>query len=388
LGAVMGVKGIKAIVFDDTDVTPERAHDPAALGAANRDLWQLLRDDPKTRNRHDYGTPAVLSICNALGVLPTRNFRTGSFESAEAISGERVAELIVGRGGQGERGLPCVRGCLIQCSNNFPGPQGETLVASLQYENIGLLGSNCGIGDVDEVAGINHLCNQVGVDTIETGAAIGVAMEAGVIRFGDSTGARELVRQIGQGTPLGRVLGSGVVVTGRVLGVRRVPAIKGQAIPAYDPRSLKGIGVTYATSPMGADHTAGNALEMARTLDQKKPDGQVAASLRLQVRGALLDSFGVCLFVRPAFVKDPELMPRLLNARYGWSLTFADVRRMGLRCLEMEREFNRQAGVSDELCDVPEFMRTEPLAPFDTVFDVPREEMRRIWEVRLPEGVF
>lgn len=388
LGAVMGVKGIKAIVFDDTGVKPEPAHDPAALGTANKELWQILRDDPKTQNRHDFGTPAVLSICDSLGILPTRNFQTGHFEEFEAISGERVAELIVGRGGQGERGLPCVRGCLIQCSNNFPGPDGKTLVASLQYENIGLLGSNCGIGDVDEVARINHLCNQVGVDTIETGAAIGVAMEAGVIPFGDAQGAKDLVRQIGQGTPLGRILGSGVVVTGRVLGVRRVPAVKGQAIPAYDPRSLKGIGVTYATSPQGADHTAGNALEMAKALDQKKPDGQVAISLRLQVRAALLDSLGVCLFIRPAFVKNPGLLARLLNARFGWSLSYADVQKMGLDCLAMERDFNRRAGVPDERCDVPEFMRTEPLAPYNTVFDVPREEMQRIWDVRLPQEVF
>jgi aldehyde:ferredoxin oxidoreductase len=388
LGAVMGVKGIKAIVVDDAGATPERGHDPAALGTANKDLWQILRDDPKTQNRHDFGTPAVVAICDALGVLPTRNFRTGHFEAFEAISGERVAELILGRGGEGERGVPCVRGCLIQCANNFPDAAGKTLVASLQYENIGLLGSNCGIGDVDEVARINHLCNQVGVDTIETGAAIGVAMEAGVIPFGDAEGAKDLVRQIGQGTILGRVLGSGVVIAGRVLGVRRVPAIKGQAIAAYDPRSLKGIGVTYATSAMGADHTAGNALEMAKALDQKKPDGQVAVSLRLQVRAALLDSLGVCLFIRPAFVKDPNLMARLLNARYGWALTYADVQKMGLECLHMERDFNRLAGVSDELCDVPEFMRTEPLPPFNTVFDVPRDEMRGIWDMKLPEGVF
>jgi aldehyde:ferredoxin oxidoreductase len=388
LGAVMGSKGIKAIVFDDTGAHPERAHDPEGLTEASREMWQILHDDPKTQNRHDFGTPAVLAICDSLGILPTRNFQTGHFEEFEAISGERVADLIVGRGGEGERGLLCVRGCNIQCSNVFPDSQGKTLVASLQYENIGLLGSNCGIGDVDEVARINHLCNQVGVDTIETGAAIGVAMEAGVIRFGDAKGAKDLVQQIGQGTPLGRVLGSGVVITGRVLGVRRVPAIKGQAIPAYDPRSLKGIGVTYATSPMGADHTAGNALEMAKTLDQKKPDGQVAASLRLQVRAALLDSLGVCLFIRPAFAKDPNLMARLLNARYGWSLTYGDVQQMGLKCLEMERDFNRLAGVSDERCDVPEFMRTEALPPFNTVFDVPREEMKRIWDVKLPEGVF
>jgi aldehyde:ferredoxin oxidoreductase len=388
LGAVMGSKGIKAIVFDDTGAHPERAHDPEGLTAASREVWQILHDDPKTQNRHDFGTPAVLAICDSLGILPTRNFQTGHFEEFEAISGERVADLIVGRGGEGERGLLCVRGCNIQCSNVFPDASGKTLVASLQYENIGLLGSNCGIGDVDEVAKINHLCNQVGVDTIETGAAIGVAMEAGVIPFGDAQRAKDLIQQIALGTPLGRILGSGVVITGRVLGVRRVPAVKGQAIPAYDPRSLKGIGVTYATSPQGADHTAGNALEMAKVLDQKKPDGQVAASLRLQVRGALLDSLGVCLFIRPAFVKDPNLMARLLNARYGWSFTYPDVQKLGLACLTMERDFNRLAGVPDERCDVPEFMRTEPLPPYNTVFDVPREEMQRIWEVKLPEGVF
>jgi aldehyde:ferredoxin oxidoreductase len=123
-------------------------------------------------------------------------------------------------------------------------------------------------------------------------------------------------------------------------------------------------------------------------LDQKKKEGQVEASLRLQVRAALLDSLGVCLFIRPAFVKDPNLMARLLNGRYGWSLTYADVQKMGLTCLQMERDFNRRAGVSDELCDVPEFMRNELLPPFDTVFDVSREEMRRIWDVKLPEGVF
>jgi aldehyde:ferredoxin oxidoreductase len=327
-------------------------------------------------------------VANEIGILPTRNFSAGQFEKAEEIAGERVAEVIAERGGEGRSGTPCVRGCVIQCCNIFPDPSGKKAVASIQYESIALLGPNCGIGDLDDIAELNDLCNKVGVDTIETGAAIGVAMEAGIIPFGDAKGAKDLIRQIGQGTSLGRSLGNGVVVTGKVLGIRRVPAVKGQAIPGYDTRSLKGIGVTYATSPMGADHTAGNALEMAKTLDQKKKEGQVEASLRLQLRAALLDSLGVCLFIRPAFVKNPNLLARLLNARYGWSLTFADVRKLGLDCLAMEREFNRRAGVSDELCDVPEFMRTEPLTPFNTVFDVPREEMKRIWDMQLPEGVF
>jgi aldehyde:ferredoxin oxidoreductase len=388
LGAVIGVKGIKAVVFDDEGSKAPSPTDRTALSAASRELAKILREDPKTENRHDFGTPAVLSYCNALGILPTRNFRSGQFEQAEAISGEMIAELIDQRGGEGRKGLPCVQGCIIACSNVFADPSGKTTVASLQYENIGLLGSNCGIGDIDAVAELNHLCNQMGVDTIETGASIGVAMEAGIIPFGDAEGAKDLLRQVGDGTALGRIIGSGVVTTGRVLGVRRVPAVKGQAMPAYDPRSLKGIGVTYAMSPMGADHTAGNALETARSHDPLSREGQVEISFRLQIRGAILDSLGVCLFIRPAFVKDPSLCARLLNARYGWKWTYRDVRSMGLDCLHTESEFNRLAGVSEAQCDVPEFMRTEPLPPHDSVFDIPKEDMDKIWSVQLEEDIF
>jgi aldehyde:ferredoxin oxidoreductase len=378
MGAVLGSKGIKGIVFDDAEAKPVEAYDRKALNAANKELVQILNDDPKTDNRHSFGTPAVLSICDGLGILPTRNFSSGHFEQMEAISGETIAKLIDQRGGEGRRGLPCIEGCTIQCSNVFPDPAGKAIVASLQYENIGLLGSNCGIGDIDAVAELDNLCNEVGLDTIETGAAIGVAMEAGVIAFGDAEGAKDLLRQVWKGTPLGRIIGNGVVITGKVFGVRRVPAIKGQAIPAYDPRSLKGIGVTYATSPMGGDHTAGNALEMASRMDPRGREGQVEASRRLQLRAVLLDTMGVCLFIRPAFVKKPELFADLLNARYGWNLTYADVQQMGVQCLAAEEEFNRLAGVSG---DVPEFMRHEPLPPYNTVFDISKADMQKIWTI-------
>jgi aldehyde:ferredoxin oxidoreductase len=141
-------------------------------------------------------------------------------------------------------------------------------------------------------------------------------------------------------------------------------------------------------SPMGADHTAGNALETARSHDPLSREGQVAISFRLQIRGAILDSLGVCLFIRPAFVKDPELAARLLNARHGWRWAYRDVRNMALECLGAEREFNQRAGVSEAICDVPEFMRAEPLPPHNTVFDVNLAEMRRIWDIQLPEDVF
>ena len=388
LGAVMGSKGVKAIVVDDTGAPPEPAFDEALLREAGKALVQGIMADPKTENRHKYGTPAVLMLCNEIGILPTRNFSAGRFEKAGEICGDKVAEMIVERGGEGRSGTPCVRGCVISCSNVFPDAAGKKTVASLQYENIALLGSNCGIGNLDDIAELDDLCNQVGVDAIETGAAIGVAMEAGVIAFGDAEGAKDLVRQIGRGTWLGRILGNGVVVTGKVLGVRRVPAIKGQAIAAYDPRALKGNGVTYVTSPMGADHTAGNALETARTINPLGIENQVESSRRLQIRAAILDTMGLCLFTRPPFTKNPDLFLPLLKGRYGWDLAYADVQRMGLDVLETERAFNQLSGAGEEFNDMPEFMREEPLPPMNSVYDVPMEEMQRIWEVRIPDNVF
>lgn len=388
LGALMGSKGIKAIIVDDTDAPRPPVFDEALLRDAARNLVQGIMADPKTENRHQFGTPAVLMLCNEIGILPTRNFSAGQFEKAEDLAGERVADVIAERGGEGRSGTPCVRGCVIACSNVFPDRAGKKIVASIQYENIALLGPNCGIGNLDDIAELNNLCNQVGVCAIETGAAIGVAMEAGVISFGDAEGAKDLVRQIGEGTYLGRILGNGVVITGRVLGIRRVPAIKGQAIPAYDPRSLKGNGVTYVTSPMGADHTAGNALETIKTIDPLGLENQVEISRKLQIRAAILDTLGLCLFTRPPFTKQPDLFPPLLKGRYGWDWTYEDVQKMGIEALDTEREFNRRAGVPEEFFDMPEFMREESLVPKNSLYDVPMEEMRRIWDVKIPKDVF
>ncbi|MDO9109973.1 MAG: aldehyde ferredoxin oxidoreductase C-terminal domain-containing protein [Desulfatirhabdiaceae bacterium] len=388
LGAVMGAKGIKAVVFDDRDAKPEKAYDSNLMRDVSKDFSQILLADPKTENRHNFGTPAVLGLCNELGILPTRNFSAGRFERADNISGEAIANLIKARGGDARRGLPCVKGCVIRCSNIFADPNGRKTVASIQYENIALLGSNLDIGEVDDVAELNDLCNDVGVDAIEAGAAIGVAMEAGVLPFGDAKGAKDILSQIGRGTPLGRIIGSGVCITGKVFGMRRVPAVKGQAIPAYDPRALKGIGVTYVMSPMGADHTAGNALETVGAVNPLGTEGQIEISRRLQLRAAIIDSLGLCLFVRPAFVKDISLFGRMLKARYGWDWTYEDVQKMGAACLEDERMFNEKAGVSEDFFQIPEFMRDEPLPPRNTVFDVSLEQMKKIWDVQPPDNQF
>ena len=386
LGALMGSKGVKAIIVNEQGAAPAQFADRDLLMKASKALIDDLMADPKTENRHNYGTPAILELANRSGLFPTRNFSQGSFELADKINGEYVRQTIAARGGEGRSGTSCVAGCVIQCSNVWPDKTGKKICASVQYENICLLGSNCGIGDMDDIAELNDLCNQVGVDAIETGAAIGVAMEAGILAFGDAEGAKDLIRQIGKGTYLGRILGHGSVITGRLLGVRRVPAVKGQAMPAYDPRALKGNGVTYVTSPMGADHTAGNAFETLSTINPTGREKQVESSRMLQVRAAMLDSLGLCLFTRPPIKRKPQLLLDILKGRYGKEYQIKDARGIGEDCLATEREFNRRAGVNEEFRPIPEFMQDEPLPPTNAVFDIPMEDLTKVWDVELGEN--
>ena len=182
-----------------------------------------------------------------------------------------------------------------------------------------------------------------------------------------------------EGTPLGRIIGCGAVTTGRVLGIRRVPACLGQAMPGYDPRSLKGNGVTYATSPQGADHTAGNAFGARKEVPPLGTEGQKALSLRLQIIAAMLDSTGLCLFSRPPIIANPQLMVDMLNGIYGWGWTKEDFDQFNRQVLRDELEFNRLAGKTKNDYRIPEYMREEPL-PHNTVFDVPDSDLDTVFD--------
>lgn len=388
LGAVMGSKGIKAIVVNADQTIPAEIADPILFKETTKEITNLLAVDPKSKNRKLYGTLDITQMANQVGLMPTHNFSEGSFAGANVFTGPEFSALIAKRGGVGRSGTPCVPGCTIQCSNVFPNEEGNKIVASLQYESAVLLGPNLGIGDLDTIAELNNLTNEVGLDTIECGATIGVAMEAGVAAFGDGEAAKDMVRQIGQGTYLGRILGNGAKFTGQAFGVRRVPTVKGQAMPGYDPRALKGNGVLYETSTMGADHTAGNAFETMRTNDPLGTKNQVFNSRQLQIRAALLDTMDVCIFIRPAFVKDPNLLVRLLKAKFDWDISYPEIRQLGAKILELERQFNESAGVSERFCRLPEFLREETLPPNNTVFDIPQEELEAIWQIPPKDDFF
>jgi aldehyde:ferredoxin oxidoreductase len=377
LGAVMGAKHLKAIVFDDAGGKKPPLADAAAFKAAQKRFTTNTLEHPQTKVYQDYGTDAMVMTTNGFGGLPTRSFSSGRFEGAEKISGEALRDLILARGGEGETTHACMAGCVIQCSNVYAGPDGKTLVTPIEYETVGLMGSNLGLDDLDAIARLNWEASDLGLDTIDMGAALGVAADAGLVKFGDGTGFLALMQEIRQGTPLGRVLGHGAAVTGRVFGVLRVPCVKGQAMSAYEPRAIKGLGVTYSTSPQGADHTAGNTVRAK--VDHLDPKGQAAVSRGAQINMAGFDSLGACIFAGFGFMVDATVIPDILKARYGWDVPADILQVLGRETLKMEREFNRRAGFTPAHDRMPEYMRLEPLPPHNAVFDVADEDLDGIF---------
>ncbi len=386
VGAVMGAKGVKAIILDDAGMKMRPPVDPEKYRDANRKFVEGLRRHPVSGEALPaYGTNVLTNILNEAGGYPTYNFKQGQFSGSVNLSGETQAQLEIKRGGTATHG--CHRGCVIQCSGIYNDKDGHYLTKQPEYETVWSHGGHCGIDDLDTVARLDFMDDNIGVDTIDMGVTIGVTMDAGIIPFGDKEGAIRLMEEVGKGTPLGRILGCGAEVTGKVFGVERVPVVKGQALPAYDPRAVQGIGVTYATSTQGADHTAGyaiatNILKVGGDVDPLKPEGQVELSRNLQIATAAIDSTGMCLFIAFAIMDQPETFQALLdmlNAFYGANMTADDVVALGKKVLSVERDFNKRAGFTAEHDRLPRYFYTEPVAPHNITFKVKDEELDQVF---------
>ena len=386
VGAVMGSKGVKVIVLDDTGMKMRPAKDPEKFKAANREWVDGLKKHPVTgQGLPAYGTNVLTNVINEAGAYPTNNFSRGQAEYAYKISGETQAETETARGGLATHG--CHRGCVIQCSGVYHDKNGNYLTKQPEYETVWAHGGNCGIFDLDAIAMMDRLDDDFGIDTIEMGVTIGVAMEAGLAKFGDAEAAINLIKEVGKGTHLGRILGNGAAITGRVFGVERVPVVKGQALPAYDPRAVQGIGVTFATSTMGADHTAGyavatNIMGVGGSVDPLKPEGQIELSRNLQIATAEIDSTGMCLFIAFAILDQPETFQALIdliNGFYGSDLTADGVTELGKKVLKLERDFNAKAGMTSQHDRLPDFFKNERLRPHNVTFEVKDEDLDQLY---------
>ncbi len=388
VGAVMGAKGVKVIILDDAGMKMRQPKDPDKFKAANKEWVAGLKKHPVSgEGLPAYGTNVLTNVINEAGAYPTKNFMWGRFDTCEKISGETQAELEEARGGEGAATHGCHRGCIIRCSGTFLNKDGQYLTKQPEYETVWAHGGNCGIDDLEAIAQLDRLDDDFGLDTIEMGATIAVAMEGGLAEFGDAEAAIKLVKEVGAGTPLGRILGSGAAVTGKVFGVERVPVVKGQSMPAYDPRGIMGIGVTYATTTMGADHTAGyavasNIMGVGGSVDPLKPEGQIELSRNLQIATAAVDATGMCLFVAFPVLDQPETFQALLdmiNAFYGLSLTADDVTELGKSILKNEREFNLAAGLTSKHDRLPDFFKKEKLPPHGITFQVKDEDLDQVF---------
>ena len=387
LGAVMGSKKIKCITVDAEKYKEVHYADADKFKEASKIFTKALKENPISgEGLPAYGTNVLVNIINEAGALPAKNFREGTSENAESICGETMAETIKARGGSTTHG--CHAGCVIQCSQSYNDKDGKYLTSGFEYETIWALGANMGIKDLDQIAKIDALMDDLGIDSIELSVCLGLAVDAGILKYGDGEEAYRLIKEeLAHGTPVGRVLGSGTGYLGKIYGLVRVPVVKNQAIPAYEPRAIKGQGITYVTTPMGADHTAGyavatNILNTGGYIDPLKKEGQVELSRNLQIASAAIDSTGMCIFIAFAALDDPACLPALidmLNARFGISLTEEDVNNLGKSILKTEREFNQKAGLGSADDRAPEFMKYEALPPHNAIWDFSNEEIDEFW---------
>ena len=378
MGAVMGSKGLKALVVDQGGKLGDAVADPEAFKEASKVVARVIREHPMAGGMMPaLGTAGLVAPVNSMGAFPSYNARKGVLEGWEKISGEAMAELIQKRGGKTTH-MGCAQ-CIVHCSNEFVDEKGGYVTSSLEYETIWSMGGMTGVTDLDVIARLDHLCDDIGVDTMSTGVAVAVAMDAGYRPFGDPEAVLSLVEEIGQATDFGRILGNGPAEVGFHFGHDRVPVVKNQSIAAYDPRAMQGNGVTYATCPMGADHTAGNLVGeyLTQKLDPLSKEGQVETSRQLQVGIAAIDCTGMCFMAAVALTEGEgaEAFLKAMNARMGTELTPEDIPAMGVRVLKAEKEFNRKAGFTKEDDRLPRFFYEEPLPPHNTVFKFSDEEL-------------
>lgn len=387
LGAVMGSKRIKCITVDAENYKEVTIADPEKFKEASKIFTQALKDNPVSGGAlPQFGTDGMVNVINAAGGIPTRNFRVGNSENAELICGETMAETITARNGKTTHG--CHAGCVIQCSQVYNDKNGNYLTSGFEYETIWAFGANLGIKDLDQIAKIDALMDDLGLDSIETGATLGLAVDAGILEYGDGVGAYNLIaNELANGTPIGRIIGSGAGNLGKLFGLVRVAIVKNQSMPAYDPRAIKGQGITYVTTPMGADHTAGyavstNILRLGGYVDPLKKEGQIELSRNLQIASAIIDSTGMCNLIDSPILEDPTCLPALINminARFGTHMTEEIFHNLGKTILKTEREFNLKAGLTSAADRAPEFMKYEPLPPHNAIWDFTNEEIDEFW---------
>ncbi len=361
VGAVMGAKRVKAIVAD-LDKMPT-FHDRKKLLQGVKQYGALLKADDAIKVFKDYGTAAMADYTNHIGALPVNNFSSGRLVDTNVeplkMGGDYIHNLNLARGG--EISHACMPGCMIECSNVYVDKDGKEIVSPVEYETLGLMGTNCGLKDPDDLARLNYLANDLGIDTIETGAMMAVLMDAGLAKFGDAEFLTSVMHEIRAGSERGRLWAQGTARVGGHYQVKRMPVIKKQAISAYDPRIIEVTGISMMVTAQGADHTTGNAPKY--DCKDKGVDELVDVSMEFQTNCAAVDSLGLCVFGRSVTNANIALIMDSINNALGTALPVSFFQQLGRDTLRYEAEFNQAAGFSETDDELPDFFYEEALEP-------------------------
>ena len=363
VGAVMGSKCLKWVLIEPGKAKLREAADNRAFIANNKRFSKTYLSD----GRHDTfkgGTSTGVPMANMLNTFPYKNRTAGRNPEVDKLDGARIHESFAERGGGMHN---CMTGCIVRCSNIVHDANGNYMTSALEFETLTLLGSCCAINNWEDVAELDRLCDELGMDTIETGAAIAVYMDSGGMAWGDAEGAKRLLRnEISRGSEIGALIGNGALAIGTHRNHHRIPVAKGQALPAWDPRPLKAAGVTYATSAMGADHTAGLVID-----PDLAGDAAIRASQEAQIINAVCDASGFCQFLQPTL----DEVRQCYGLFYGEEVSRERIADLGWQCLQDEWEFNRLAGMTDADDDMAACLREEGIGPDNAlVFDIAPED--------------
>jgi aldehyde:ferredoxin oxidoreductase len=398
VGAVMGSKNLKAVaVYGDSPVPLfDAAEFKELVKKFNRKFNESNKGKPP--GLRTYGTAATIAGTQTVGALPTRNFQQGTFDGWEAISGQALTEkyLIKHKG--------CYS-CPISCGRvtrvDEPGYEGQG--EGPEYETIYAMGSNCGIDNLAALTKANYICNEQGMDTITMGCTIACAMEMfekGILTekevgmplpFGDARALVELTRMTAEMKGFGRFLAEGSRRLAERFGHPELAiTVKGQEPAGYEPRAAQGMGLTYATSPIGASHMRGDTayteiLGVPSLIDPHAWQGKAQLVKDYQDSFAVIDSAGLCVFfsmrnlVIPESAIRPQGVMELLNAATGVGYTLEELTRAGERIFNAERLFLMRAGFSRRDDQLPDRLVKEPLP------DGPAKGMVCRLDVMLPE---
>lgn len=354
-GAVMGSKHIKALlVRGNQQVTFAQ---PEELVEFARDLSQRSLG-PATAKYRELGTVANLMVFNRLGMLPTRNFQESEFAGAASIAPESLALP------QSRVRSSCAA-CTIGCEHIFPHPDGQRQVR-MEYENLYALGPLCGISDPRIVLQASALCDELGLDTISTGATLAFTMECaerGLIdtplRFGDGESLLSAIRDISTRHGLGDLLAEGSRLVADSIGQGSqefAPHVKGLEIPGYEPRALQMMALGFAVGTRGADHNRSGAyqIDFAADAQQRSETEAIREMIAVENEAALMDSLILCKFLRGVFDDKLSAMSEMLWLVTGWDMNAEQLGHVASQIANSRKSFNVRAGWTPAEDTLPE----------------------------------